>query len=97
MIKIMLSSGETDVWTDAVDTAVEAGAVHILANVGDDDGEELVESFTGTKIWRANPGVKVIRLSETVEDNPDRAPHTRVTPYRVLATYAPGMWMKVEY
>ena len=95
-LNVLLSSGEVDTWEE-VDDAIE-GASGQLVVVAEIEGDEVPD------------GIKTMVLTQEVEQwvqpNGDPAelgkvqvPHTATLSrtVEVLAMYAPGMWMKVEF
>lgn len=88
-IEVTMASGESDEWADVADAIDTDGTLVVV-----DDLEE------------GETDVKTMTMTERVKDPAPTAPvnaiyvptfsdHTTV--FKVLAVYAPGMWIKVEY
>ena len=88
-VKVLLSSGETDEWEEVADTVEQQGSLFVVDQITDDPEKQKVLVIEGpVPEWREAPGGGWEMRSG--EDD-------GVLFYEVLAQYAPGMWMKVEY
>lgn len=80
-VNVLMSSGDTDEWTDIAETLEDAGQLVLLGHI-----EEEV------------PGaMKIVSLSQNVDQGPDLPYVTKTQTFQVVAVYAAGMWMKAEY
>lgn len=81
-IKVLLSSGDEDTWTDVADAFTDAGSLIVISGI---EGDTVPE------------GMKLVAIAKEIDNGPDAPPGTMITHFAVDAMYAPGMWMKVEY
>lgn len=77
-----MSSGDTDEWENVAETLEDAGQLILLAHIAD---------------LEVPDDLKTVMMSQEVDQGPDLPPMTKQTTFAVLAIYAVGMWMKVEY
>lgn len=91
-VNVLMASGETDEWENVADAIDDRGSIIVLAHI---EGDEI-------------PGdMKVLEISREIEQDPVPTDNrgtlgvpptmTKTTTYQVLAQYAPGMWIKVEF
>lgn len=81
-VRVLLSSGEVDEWGDVAETIEEAGQLVILEAP---EGDEL----DGRR--------KTATLSREIDQGPDLPPTEKTQSFYVMAIYAAGMWMRVEF
>lgn len=106
-LEILLSSGETDTFSGADETVIEDHYLHVLVEIEVDEIAEGTKTLSITT--ELQPGEGVVPPQGDPQDRKRTdgwqapgylRPHmaaTKTKTYRVAATYAPGMWMKVVY
>lgn len=80
-INVTMASGETDEWVRVADAVDDRGSLIVLSHI---EGDEILEDM------------KVMEIVREVPQH-DAPPMQMCTTYQVMAQYAPGMWIKVEF
>lgn len=80
-VSILLASGDTDDWENVADAAEDRGSLVVLGYLPDEVPE----------------GAKIFAVQREIDQGPDLPTATKIETYKVVAIYAPGMWMKVEF
>jgi len=81
-VHVLMASGEADEWENVADVLEEAGSLLVVSYI---EGDEI------------SGAIKTVTVSQEVDHGSDTAPFTKSTTFQVIAHYAPGMWIKVEY
>ena len=81
-VKVLLSSGDEDIWVEVADAFEDSGSMIIVADIAEDEVPE---------------NMRTVVLGREIDNGPDLPPSTKFSVYEVRAVYAPGMWMRVEY
>lgn len=89
-VNVQMASGDVDEWEDAADAINDRGSLIVVGWIGEDEVPE---------------DMKIMEVSREVMQYPPAdgklheqpPPTVKTTVYQVLAEYAPGMWMKVEF
>lgn len=79
--------------------------IQVLLSSGETDGwEDVVDAQADggyllvLGAFDPDPEVKTITVrTEIPNDNPELPPTVKLEPFTLVAMYAPGMWMKVEF
>jgi hypothetical protein len=89
-INVMMASGDTDEWEDAADAIDDRGSLIVLYDI---EGDEVP---SGMKVMEV---VREIEQYTSTGDNGLQVPTkmTKGQTFQVVAQYAPGMWIKVEF
>jgi hypothetical protein len=106
-LEILLASGETDTLNGVDETIVEDNYLHVLMEI---DGDEIPAGMKTLTVTRELSLDEESQLRagghQEVKQVPGYLkPHlmtelprpTKTQTYRLAASYAPGMWMKVMY
>jgi hypothetical protein len=81
-VSVLMASGEVDEWTGVADANEDRGSLVVLDYI---EGDEVPAD------------AKLLMTRREIDQGPDLPPGEKVEVYKVLAVYAPGMWMKVEF
>lgn len=79
---VLMSSGDTDTWTDIADAFEQDGSLTVISKL---EGDEVPADM------------KVCQIVRQVDQGPDLPPTLVTDTFEVNSVYAPGMWMKVEF
>lgn len=98
-VTVQQSSGDEDTWEDVAEVLKDEGSLVIVAELPSDlpveqDGE-IVPIGDVKEPWKLT-GLKTLTITRQVPQE-GTSPMDVSCSYLVLAEYAPGMWMKVEY
>lgn len=95
-IDVLMSSGDVDNWADVAD-AIEgdAGQLVVVADIESDEVPGSMKTLTVREEieQQVTPSGDPAQLGQVMV--PVTA--TKSTTFEVVAVYAPGMWMKVEF
>lgn len=97
-LNVLLSSGETDNWEE-VEDAIEgpAGQLVVVAEI---EGDEVADGVK-TMVLREEIDQGWVKVDGTAAElgkpQVPAPPMVKSRTVEVLAVYAPGMWMKVEF
>lgn len=80
-VDVLLSSGDEDDWEDVGDALAIDGELFILAHLEEEEIPGSMKTFDVSQ-----------RIPQQGTDD-----MVKTTRYRLVAQYAAGMWMKVEY
>ena len=81
-ITVLMASGDQDEWTNVADAIDDRGSLVVIARI---EGDEIPAD------------TKLFTIRTEIDQGPDLPPGTKQEVFQVLAVYAPGMWMKVEF
>lgn len=84
-VRVLMSSGDNDEWEGVADAIDDRGSLVIVDRIESDEISGKIKTLTVTHPVDLPGGLQ--------HDEPMEKSIT----YEVLAQYAPGMWMKVEF
>lgn len=93
-IYVLLASGETDTWQDAGDAVDDRGSLVVLGLI---DGDEVPGDMKTMVISTEIPNEPFNMSAGGVGKVAVPEPTIKSQTFQVMAIYAPGMWMKVEF
>lgn len=87
-VTVLMASGEDDAWEDVADAIDDRGSLIVLGHI---EGDEVPDD------------IKVMVITQEFENDVPEGTvgvptiGTKSTTFQVMAQYAPGMWIKVEF
>lgn len=95
-VSVLMSSGEVDEWNNVADAIENEGSLIVVDNIEDDEIPDSMKTMEVRQEIPQEPVETEGRLGDyKLMRTPD--PVIKTQTFQVLAVYAAGMWMKVEF
>jgi hypothetical protein len=93
-ISVLMTSGEIDEWKEVADAIDLEGSLVIVDTIED---EEVPDDLKTIEVRKEIPNEPFTMSGGTEQRLVTPEPTIKVQTFQVLAQYAAGMWMKVEF